>query len=73
MKNHYFQLFFYSSCTCWSAQQTQQDTTKLWTKGNLSLLLTNLLDNGLGGGTSNIAGNFGVNYDFNYKRGCCLG
>ena len=54
------------------AQETEKDTTKVWTKkGNMSLLLSQSAYNRqwLGGGTSNVAGNFGLNYDFNYKKG----
>lgn len=54
------------------AQETSNDTIKLWTKkGNISLLFnqTAFNDKWLGGGTSNLAGNFGLNYDFNYKKG----
>jgi len=55
-----------------NAQETSNDTIKLWTKkGNISLLFnqTAFNDKWLGGGTSNLAGNFGLNYDFNYKKG----
>jgi hypothetical protein len=55
-----------------NAQETANDTIKLWTKkGNISLLFnqTAFNDDWLGGGTSNLAGNFGLNYDFNYKKG----
>jgi hypothetical protein len=55
-----------------NAQETPQDTTKLWTKtGNITLLFnqSEYNDEWLGGGTSNIAGNLGLNYDFNYKKG----
>jgi hypothetical protein len=55
-----------------NAQETTNDTIKLWTKkGNISLLFnqTAFNDKWLGGGTSNLAGNFGLNYDFNYKKG----
>jgi hypothetical protein len=55
-----------------NAQETANDTIKLWTKkGNISLLFnqTAFNDKWLGGGTSNLAGNFGLNYDFNYKKG----
>ncbi|UQD55519.1 DUF3078 domain-containing protein [Flavobacterium sp. K5-23] len=55
-----------------NAQETPQDTTKLWTKiGNITLLFNQSEYNAewLGGGTSNIAGNFGLNYDFNYMKG----
>lgn len=54
------------------AQETPNDTLKLWTKkGNISLLFNQTAFNSkwLGGGTSNLAGNFGLNYDFNYKNG----
>ncbi|MFV5687468.1 DUF3078 domain-containing protein [Flavobacterium sp. ZT3R25] len=55
-----------------NAQETSNDTIKLWTKkGNISLLFNQTAFNSkwLGGGTSNLAGNFGLNYDFNYKKG----
>jgi hypothetical protein len=66
MKSRYF-LLFYFSCTCW--KQEFKDTTKLWTKGNLSLLFNQSTQQTMAwGGTSNMAGNFGINYDFNYKR-----
>ncbi len=54
------------------AQETEPDTTKIWTKkGTISLLFNQSAYNKqwLGGGTSNIAGNFNLNYDFNYKKG----
>ena len=54
-----------------NAQETSNDTIKLWTKkGNISLLFNQTAFNSkwLGGGTSNLAGNFGLNYDFNYKK-----
>lgn len=54
------------------AQETVQDSTKLWKRnGNISLLFNQTAYNKqwLGGGTSNVAGNFGLNYDFNYKNG----
>jgi hypothetical protein len=55
-----------------NAQETTNDSIKLWTKkGNISLLFNQTAFNNkwLGGGTSNLAGNFGLNYDFNYKKG----
>ncbi|SEB05893.1 Protein of unknown function [Flavobacterium gillisiae] len=71
MKKSLLSIVFILAVLVGSAQETQQDTTKLWTKkGNLSLLFNQSAYNRqwLGGGTSNIAGNFGVNYDFNYKK-----
>jgi hypothetical protein len=53
--------------------QIQRHHQTLDKKGNLSLLLTNRLQQTMAwGGTSNMAGNF-INYDFNYKRRCSLG
>ncbi|WP_339919203.1 DUF3078 domain-containing protein [uncultured Flavobacterium sp.] len=75
MKKSLLSIVFILAVLVGSAQQTQQDTTKLWTKkGNLSLLFNQSAYNRqwLGGGTSNIAGNFGVNYDFNYKKGAVV-
>lgn len=75
MKKSLLSIVFILAVLVGNAQQTQQDTTKLWTKkGNLSLLFNQSAYNRqwLGGGTSNIAGNFGVNYDFNYKKGAVV-
>lgn len=72
MKKLLLYFVFIFSILSIKAQETPQDTTKLWTKkGNFSLLFNQSAYNKqwLGGGTSNVAGNFGLNYDFNYKKG----
>lgn len=71
MKKSLLSIVFILTVLVASAQETPQDTTKLWTKkGNISLLINQSAYNKqwLGGGTSNLAGNFGINYDFNYKK-----
>lgn len=50
--------------------QTEQDTTKVWTRGgNISFLFNqSSFNNWLAGGENNFSGNLGLNYDFNYKK-----
>lgn len=72
MKKTILSFFFILVILSVTAQETVNDTVKLWTKnGNISLLFNQTAFNNdwLGGGTSNLAGNFGLNYDFNYKKG----
>ncbi|KQB43218.1 DUF3078 domain containing protein [Flavobacterium daejeonense] len=72
MKKLFLLIVFTFAVLSINAQETQKDTTKIWTtKGNASLLLSQSAYNKewLGGGTSNVAGNFNLNYDFNYKKG----
>lgn len=72
MKKTILSFFFILVIVSVTAQETVNDTVKLWTKnGNISLLFNQTAFNNdwLGGGTSNLAGNFGLNYDFNYKKG----
>ena len=72
MKKTILSFFFILVIVSVTAQETANDTVKLWTKnGNISLLFNQTAFNNdwLGGGTSNLAGNLGLNYDFNYKKG----
>ncbi|TDD78265.1 DUF3078 domain-containing protein [Flavobacterium caseinilyticum] len=72
MKKTILSFFFILVIISVTAQETANDTVKLWTKnGNISLLFNQTAFNNdwLGGGTSNLAGNLGLNYDFNYKKG----
>ncbi len=72
MKKLLLTFVFILSILSIEAQETEKDSTKLWTKkGNVSILFNQSAYNKqwLGGGTSNVAGNFGLNYDFNYKKG----
>ncbi|MFV8368864.1 DUF3078 domain-containing protein [Flavobacterium sp. LB2R40] len=75
MKKIVFSLVLLLVANFVKAQETTNDTIKLWTKkGNISLLFNQTAFNSkwLGGGTSNLAGNFGLNYDFNYKNGAVI-
>jgi hypothetical protein len=52
-----------------SAQQTETDSVKHWTRKGVFTLLANQssFNNWLAGGQNNFAGNANINYDFNYK------
>lgn len=72
MKKAILSFFFILVILPVTAQETANDTVKIWSKnGNISLLFNQTAFNNdwLGGGTSNLAGNLGLNYDFNYKKG----
>jgi len=72
MKKAILSFFFILVILSVTAQETANDTVKIWSKnGNISLLFNQTAFNNdwLGGGTSNLAGNLGLNYDFNYKKG----
>ena len=71
MKKAILSFFFILVILSVTAQETANDTVKIWSKnGNISLLFNQTAFNNdwLGGGTSNLAGNLGLNYDFNYKK-----
>ena len=68
MKQLVFVLLLVSTMV--KAQQTESDSTKVWsTKGNFSLIANqSTFNNWLAGGQNNISGSVNLNYDCNYKK-----